>query len=76
LSAGAPGGYCAPESTVVDRVPFPPEVLLMLLLAEEAVQVPWGMIWAIFAGFWVLVLTTLFICVPLMTRAKKSGSHH
>ena len=42
----------------------------MFLLAEEATHVPWNLIWGIFAGFWVLVLTCLFVFIPMMTKKK------
>lgn len=48
----------------------------MFLLNEEAMaNVPWTMIWGIFAAFWVVVLTCLFVFIPMMTK-KKEGSHH
>lgn len=47
-----------------------------MLLSEEAVHVPWGLIWGAFFAFWVVVLAALFIFVPMMAKTKKSDSHH
>lgn len=47
-----------------------------MLLREEATQVPWGMIWGAFFGFWVVVLAALFIFVPMMAKPKKTDAHH
>lgn len=47
-----------------------------MLLAEAATQVPWGIIWGVFAAFWVVVLAALFVFVPMMTKPKKPDAHH
>lgn len=46
-----------------------------MLLSEGAKQVPWGAIWGIFFGFWVVVLAALFVFIPKMAP-KNTDAHH
>lgn len=47
-----------------------------MVLSEAAKHVPWGLIWGVFAGFWVVVLAALFVFVPLIGRWRRSDAHH